>query len=238
LPPIKCTVFSYAPAGVPPDQGPVFLTAAHCLTGPNGEDWRSGIVLIGTRGESPLYCSAEAVFLSPEDAAVLVCAGDGAAGAATAAGAAALSRSVGGARLGLAVVAAGFVPDAFESMPRFSLPADPLTAMKLTFAHVSNIAGIWNNISCDAAHTGPATTKPWPVKPGGFFNGLVTRGMSGGPLVNLKCEVIGIIHGKGCESSVFASLRLVDEYLLGKRPGRWMAAVDAEAALLAALGPA
>ena len=218
--PISCSAFAYAPPDAPPGPALVFLTAAHCLTGPKGENWTSRpMQLHRTIGGDPLHCAAERVFPSPEDAAVLVCAGAGAGATATpaAAGAAALSRAGGSPRLGLSVVAAGFVADAFSGTPMYSLPHDSRTTIKLTFARVSNTAGHWNNESCDVAHTGSATRPTWSIEPGGFFDGLVTRGMSGGPLLNLRCIVIGIIHGKGCESSIFARLDAVDKYLRGDR---------------------
>ena len=212
--PISCSAFAYAPPDAPPGEAPVFLTAAHCLTGPNGENLASlPMQLHSTSGSGPLYCVAEKVFSSPEDAVVLVCAGAGVA----AAGASALSRAVDSPHLGLSVVAAGFVTDAFGGLPQFSLPLYPLISVKLTFSRVSNAAGHWNNESCDVAHTGPATRPPWTIEPGGFFDGLVTRGMSGGPVINLRCGVIGITHGKGCESSIFARLDAVDKYLRGDR---------------------
>ena len=233
--PISCSAFAYVPPDAPPGPASVFLTAAHCLTGPKGENWTSHVMqLHRTIGGDPLHCAAERVFPSPEDAAILVCAGAGATATPAAAGASALSRAGGSPRLGLSVVAAGFVADAFSGTPMYSLPFDSRTTIKLTFAHVSNTAGHWNNESCDVAHTGSATRPTWSIEPGGFFDGLVTRGMSGGPLLSLRCVVIGIIHGKGCESSIFARLDAVDEYLRGNRSGRPEAEAAAKAAAEAA----
>ena len=45
----------------------------------------------------------------------------------------------------------------------------------------------------------------------------VTRGMSGGPLLDLRRGVVGVLHGKGCESSIFTGLDAVDAYLAQQR---------------------
>ena len=218
--PIMCSAFAYAPPG----EAPVFLTAAHCLTGLSGENWTSRDMQLYRVGSGdPLTCVVEKVFESPEDAAVLACVGAGVA----AAGVSALSRAVGVPRLGLSVVAAGFVTDAFGKSPQFSLQLDPLITVKLTFSRISNVAGHWNNETCDVAHTGPAMRPAWYIEPGGYFDGIVTRGMSGGPVLNLRCFVVGITHGKGCESSVFARLDAVDKYLREKAEAAAKAAAEA-----------
>jgi len=41
--------------------------------------------------------------------------------------------------------------------------------------------------------------------------------MSGGPLLDLRCGVVGVLHGKGCESSIFMGLDAVDAYLAQQR---------------------
>ena len=63
----------------------------------------------------------------------------------------------------------------------------------------------------------PATPIQRRVRATGFVDGLVTRGMSGGPLLDLRCGVVGVLHGKGCESSIFMGLDAVDAYLAQKR---------------------
>ena len=59
----------------------------------------------------------------------------------------------------------------------------------------------------------PATPIQWRVRATGFVDGLVTRGMSGGPLLDLRCGVVGVLHGTGCESSIFMGFDAVDAYL-------------------------
>ena len=56
----------------------------------------------------------------------------------------------------------------------------------------------------------PATPIQWHVRATGFVDGLVTRGMSGGPLLDLRRGAVGVLHGKGCESSIFMGLDAVD----------------------------
>jgi len=41
--------------------------------------------------------------------------------------------------------------------------------------------------------------------------------MSGGPLLDLRCGAVGVLHGKGCESSIFMGLDAVDAYLAQQR---------------------
>jgi len=191
------------------------VTAAHCFANFRRNESVSVMSLSGFS----LKCHLERVFESPNDLAVLSCPHAAATSAAAAAAAAApplLLRSS-GFRLGLAVAAAGFVDDAFAGTPRFSLPKFPAISLKLTFARIANVAGYWNNVTCDVLQSSPATPVQWRVNAAGFVDGLVTRGMSGGPLLDLRCGVVGVLHGKGCESSIFMGLDAVDAYLAQQR---------------------
>ena len=53
----------------------------------------------------------------------------------------------------------------------------------------------------------------WTIAPTGVFDMVVARGMSGGPLLDLHCGVVGVIHGRACESSFFVGLGPVDEFI-------------------------
>ena len=46
----------------------------------------------------------------------------------------------------------------------------------------------------------------WRVSPTGFVDRRVSPGMSGGAVVDLECNVLGIAHGRSCAAGVFASL--------------------------------
>jgi len=131
------------------------VTAAHCFANFRRNESVSVMSLSGFS----LKCHLERVFESPNDLAVLSCPHAAATSAAAAAAAAApplLLRSS-GFRLGLAVAAAGFVDDAFAGTPRFSLPEFPAISLKLTFARIANVAGYWNNVTCDVLQSSPAT---------------------------------------------------------------------------------
>ena len=216
--PVNCSAFFYASAGIRtaagagtgPNPGagasagtpPIVavVTAAHCF------DKLPGLELLELKSTSggSFVCSIMAIFKSPNDLAVLSCPG-------APIDAPSLLVST-GSQLGLSVAAVGFVDSPFANTPRFSLPAFPSISLKLTVAHLSNVAGYYNNVTCDTLQASPSSVV-WPVEPTGFIDGLITRGMSGGPLLDLRCGVVGVLHGKGCESSIYMGLDAVDKFL-------------------------
>ena len=120
--------------------------------------------------------------------------------------------------LNLAVAAVGYAVDAFDGSTNYLFrPANgagsPTVALNLRYSHISNVAGRWNGEGqCD--DTQGRHPSAWRVNPAGFLGVVVAKGVSGGPVLDMHCRVLGVIHGHACETSVFVSLTPVDAYLL------------------------
>jgi len=206
--PVHCSAFAYVS---PRSSTTYFVSAAHCF-----KDVSKGLDVTGTalellrNGASPLSCTVLHLWESPSDLAVLQCvtgaqASQGLAGAAVPP------------PLGSAVAAVGYVLDALSGPSPFFLDAQPDTALNFRFAHITNVAGRrnanWSSPgSCELAQSS-GNGAPWLIRPTGMFDMAVARGMSGGPLLDLSCGVIGVIHGRACEASLFLGLGPVDDFI-------------------------
>ena len=212
--PVICSAFPYAS---PHSSQPYFVSAAHCFKdSAKGVDLTGATLTLVQNGASSLSCTVLRLWESPSDLAVLQCA----------AGARALSGLVGAAKtppLGSAVAAVGYVLDALSGPSEFFLDAQPDTALNFRFARITNVAGRRNSNaslpgSCELAQPGDETPSgtPWLIRPTGVFDMAVARGMSGGPLLDLRCGVVGVIHGRACESSLFLGLGPVDDFIAAR----------------------
>jgi hypothetical protein len=212
--PVICSAFPYAS---PHSSQPYFVSAAHCFKdSAKGVDLTGATLTLVRNGASSLSCTVLRLWESPSDLAVLQCA----------AGARALSGLVGAAKtppLGSAVAAVGYVLDALSGPSEFFLDAQPDTALNFRFARITNVAGRRNSNaslpgSCELAQPGDETPSgtPWLIRPTGVFDMAVARGMSGGPLLDLRCGVVGVIHGRACESSLFLGLGPVDDFIAAR----------------------
>jgi hypothetical protein len=89
----------------------------------------------------------------------------------------------------------------------------PTFALNVDFARIVNIAGPLRKRQDGTACVSSANDTVWPVIPSGFVDHRVTEGMSGGPILDLKCGVVGIAHGRTCNAGVVMSLSVVDQYI-------------------------
>jgi hypothetical protein len=193
----------------------VWLTAAHCFADPahapapvflEGLFERRVRLVIMRLGDAREYeCSV--AFATPPlgDTAVLDCP--------SAPNGAALVRAL--VPRGVAVMAIGFVEDSFPPTTPYHIRGASV-AVNVLPAHATNVAGPpLKRGSCTPA----ATELPeldWRVEPAGFFDLVVELGMSGGPLLDARGGVRGIIHGRACHTSVFVGLDAVDGFLAGR----------------------
>lgn len=111
--------------------------------------------------------------------------------------------------------------DALSGPSEFFLDAQPDTALNFRFAHHKRRRANLNASlpgSCELAQPGDETPSgtPWLIRPTGVFDMAVARGMSGGPLLDLRCGVVGVIHGRACESSLFLGLGPVDDFIAAR----------------------
>ena len=209
--PRHCSAFKYA--GDFAGAAPVFLTAAHCFANASHapaavffDGLHDGMpVVLRQLGDDRAYeCTVVFATPPPGDAAVLDCP-DALSGVALAR--ASPPRS-------LTVTAIGFVEDSFPSWKSpYHVSGASGVAVNVLTAHVANVAGpLPQGGSCKPT----AATEPpviWPVTPAGFFDIVIEPGMSGGPLLDARGGVLGIIHGHACRASAFVSLDAVDAYL-------------------------
>lgn len=111
-----------------------------------------------------------------------------------------------------------FAQDAFSgaSLPYHLRSEEPGIALNLRRARISNVAGKTANGSCETAQVGERS--PWFISPAGYIDVPLVRGMSGGPLLDMQCGVVGVIHGYGCDATVFTSLAPADRFAAEASP--------------------
>lgn len=209
--PVRCSAFEY----VIPHAGatPVWLTAAHCFAdrarAPNASFYDGlfeGLPITLRRlGDGRAYsCTVVLATPSPDDSAILHCP-DAPHGVSLAR--ASLPRS-------LTVTAIGFTEDAFPPPSPYHVSGESGAAVNVPIARSANVAGpVPQGGSCKPVSNASPTVK-WPVTPEGFFDTLVEPGMSGGPLLDARGGVLGIIHGNACRSTAYISLDTVDAFLV------------------------
>ena len=110
--------------------------------------------------------------------------------------------------LSLPVAVAGFFLD---NLSQRRVPKS-LYAFSTMLARIGDAAGP----SCGEGSTPLACGVGQPsllVEAAGFVDRAVSTGMSGGPLLDMSCRVIGITSARGCYSGVFVNLSGVDARL-------------------------
>jgi len=209
-----CSAFAlaFAPARLGGSGATAVVTAAHCLGRllPG-----SSATLKGVGGLPPLACTVAATFTAPDDAAILDCLG--------VAGLGGLELAPAGVHslLRTPVGIAGFASDAYTAQSERHLP-DQAVALNVDFAHISGVAGPLVDGTGSVCVTsgvpiGVSSGFSLPgVRPLGFVDRRVTYGMSGGPVLDLACGVVGIAHGRSCAAGAFTSLERVVAFLAAR----------------------
>jgi hypothetical protein len=180
------------------------LSAAHCFYSYTTKLGAENLTLYSLNGKAPMTsCSVMLVYTTPHDLAVITCPEfDGAVEAGLLASK--------GSYLGRTVVVAGFAPDAFTgTMLPDHIPELPGTALNIRLARIINVLGRSTVGTCETVQMGARS--PWNILPKGYFDISVVPGMSGGPVVDLKCGVVGVLHGYGCEAAAFTSASPTEE---------------------------
>lgn len=148
-------------------------------------------------------CSILHTFESPEDAALLSCT--------NVSGIPGLAPAV-GTRLSQLVAVTGFANDAFfYDQPRSHHFFGANIALNVDFARIASVAGpaSSNGVACSSS----ADSATWKIFPSGFVDRRIPSGMSGCPVLDLQCGVVGIAHGRSCDGGVFMSLAVIDAFL-------------------------
>ena len=191
-----CSAFAYQPD---PSKAAMIVTAAHCFIGlvPGGD-----ITLMRLGDSFNRSCSVLHTFSSPEDAALLSCTNvSSIPGLAPSAGT----------RLSQLVAITGFASDAFSySQPRSHHFLGAFIALNVDFARIASVAGPASSNGSACSSTDPAM---WQIYPSGFVDRRIPSGMSGCPVLDLQCGVVGIAHGRSCDGGVFMSLAVIDAFL-------------------------
>ena len=226
-----CSAFAYALA--PSDASPsVIVTARHCLPPPSNATCCGPLMLMRLEDPSAYACSVVASFEESDDVAIIACPGLGLAGLALAP-----SDERSAARSHLRVAAAGFIDDdAYAgSTTRFHLGGDlPNTALYIRHADTSNIAGPGLRTKAGSVHSSGTGEYSRLQSPAGFVDMPIYQGMSGGPVLDMRCHVVGVGHGRTDHTGVIASLAKVNAHIAGMIA----TAAEAEAAAAAATAAA
>ena len=198
-PPKSCTAFAYQSHAAAPR---VFVSAAHCIVNRTLGDTVT-LYRLGDTAPTLLVCSIALLTASPDDTLILACPHAG-----NVPGYSASSAS-----FGSAAAATGFAPDVYGQGTRFHLPTTPHVALNIRFSKLGNVAGKGLiNGSC-VVPASDKDTEAWPVTPAGFMDEAIVEGMSGGPLLDMQCGVLGVIHGTTCGASVYINLATADAFV-------------------------
>lgn len=194
-----CTAFSYeATPGAPA----VFVSAGHCFDGPFRG--RGHAVVLERLGDAlKLNCTVAYLdFSELADDAILDCPG--------AVGVVGLRPAPPGrAVLSLPVAAAGFLLDGYSSHRITSSQYALVTLL----ARVGNAAGSLSECAAAGAESKAtascnSTRRSSPLQRGvaGFLDRAVAHGMSGGPVLDMQCRVVGITSAHTCGAGIFVGL--------------------------------
>ena len=202
-----CTAFAYEPAR---GAAVTFLSAGHCYSNASiGLGHR--VTLERLSDARKLSCIIASFNVSAHsDDAILDCPdGSDIPGLSAA--------PPGRAVLSLPVAAAGFLLDAF-SQRRVPLSRYALTTM---LARIGDVAGQGVCLQAAASPLGPSCDgtpqASLLTEAAGFVDRAFSDGMSGGPLLDMQCRVIGITSARGCYTGIFVNLSGVDARLAAAR---------------------
>ena len=189
-----CSAFAYKPRNAPPQ----IVSAAHCFSHLASN---STVSLQHLSSSLTMACSVVFATAEPQDAAVLSCGNVNLVEMA-------LARATTRARLGQNVAVVGFTNDAYSSATSHHLHGSKI-ALNVDFSQLIPVAGPMRD-ALGRACTSGTDERSWNLLPQGYVNRRVTGGLSGGPVVDLNCFVIGIAHGRSCGGGVFSSLDPID----------------------------
>jgi hypothetical protein len=79
-------------------------------------------------------------------------------------------------------------------------------ALNVDHARIVPVAGPSSDAHGLACTSSVEQDARWVLNPAGFVDRRITPGMSGGAVVDLECNVLGIAHGRSCAAGVLASL--------------------------------
>ena len=204
----SCSAFAFAPAV---GAATAVVTANHCTASLRLPGSR--VSLEGVGGLPNVTCTLDINF-APEknDAAVLLCPG-----ASAVAGLAPSATADAHLRLNLPVGVTGFAVDAYADSQRH-LTGLRKFALNVDFAHIVGVVGPaidGSGALCKSSGASRADCSAG-APPLGYVDHRVTPGMSGGPVLDMACGIVGIACGRSCAAGAFASLEGVVDYFLKK----------------------
>ena len=186
-----------------PGAAAAVVTAGHCVR--SFVNPGVSLVLRGVSALPTLSCVVWAQLPAESDAALLNCTGAG--------GLAGLAPSLGTGRLSQAVAIAGFSRDSYTGLTSRHLPGEAV-ALNVDFAHVVGVAGPSIDANGELCVSSGADDAEFSgARPAGFVDRRVTPGLSGGPVLDLQCGVLGIAHGRSCGAGAFVGLGPVHDFL-------------------------
>jgi hypothetical protein len=202
-----CSAFAYQPF---PSKKAVIVTASHCLS-PFKTPFDP--ISITYLGDDLIHdCSVLDFQGSPEDSSILTCPG--------------LTNLIGlvssdSSRLSQSVAITGFAVDTFSSSTSSETDSHHIPfshfnssfALNVDFSRIVSIAGPPLKLKDGSVCVSSPAEVLWSVNPSGFVDRQVTEGMSGGPILDLKCGVVGISHGRSCNAGAFVDLTGVDRFI-------------------------
>ena len=204
----SCSAFAFAPAV---GAATAVVTANHCTASLRLPGSR--VSLEGVGGLPNVTCTLDINF-APEknDAAVLLCPG-----ASAVAGLAPSATADAHLRLNLPVGVTGFAVDAYADSQRH-LTGLRKFALNVDFAHIVGVVGPaidGSGALCKSSGASCADCSAG-APPLGYVDRRITPGMSGGPVLDMACGIVGIACGRSCAAGAFASLEGVVDYFLKK----------------------
>jgi hypothetical protein len=207
-----CSAFAYQPF---PSKKAVIVTASHCLSRPFMAP-SNLTISITYLGDDVIHdCSVLYHQAPPEDSSILTCPG--------------LTNliglvSSGSSRLSQSVAITGFAVDTFNSsskktssktrshhVPYYHFNSS--FALNVDFSRIVSVAGPPHKLKDGSLCVSSPSEDVWDVNPSGFVERQVREGMSGGPILDLKCGVVGISHGRSCNAGAYVDLTSVDLYI-------------------------
>ena len=111
-----------------------------------------------------------------------------------------------------AVVAAGFFEDIRISVPKTALAVHEGYSMHVVSSNIAVSMGPMTEAVMADGGGGSLLAAAPPVPPFGMLQGKLLRGMSGGPVMDVRCGVMGVIS-IASTNSAFVNLDEVDAWL-------------------------
>ena len=194
-----CSAFSYKPF---PSRDAVIVTSSHCFSSVYNKtsflNKTPFVVFLSILDQHVRHeCSVLDFRGSPDDATILSCP--------TLINIPGLSSSK-KARLSQLVAITGFA--------RYDNSDSPFLALNVDFSRIVSIAGPRFKLQDGSVCVSSDDEMIWPVHPSGFVDSRVAHGISGGPILDLKCGVIGIALGRTCSRGSYTNLSGVDEFIM------------------------